>query len=542
MTSPEPNIRDWWGPGTSSATCRTQPELLAAAERLRETTYLVRDEDGGVAVAFGGAVYAAPEGRADRDLPLIGMLPPVYPEWLGDRGFGETHGCRFPYVVGEMARGIATADMVVAAAQAGFMAFFGSAGLRVETISENIDRIQAALGPGIRHWGANLIHSPQEPEAEQATVDLFLEKGVRCVSASAFMALAPSVVHFAASGLARDPGGRIRRRNHVFAKISHPSVARAFMAPPPAEMLRALVAAGRLTQEEADLAATLPVAEDITVEADSGGHTDNRTLTSLFPVIARLRDDLIAEHGYDRAIRIGAAGGLGTPSAVAAAFGLGAAYVLTGSVNQAAVESGLAADARAMLAQAAMDDVAMAPAADMFEMGVKVQVLKRGTMFAVRGQKLYDLYKSRAGLDDITGDERARLEKDVFRAPLDEVWANTRAYFEKRNPAEAERGIADPKYRMALVFRWYLFMGAQWAREGVAERRADYQIWCGPAMGAFNDWSRGSFLEPPENRTVVQIARNLMEGAAVVTRAQQLRSFGVAMPPASCGYRPRPLG
>ena len=219
MTSPEPNIRDWWGPGTSSATCRTQPELLAAAERLRETAYLVRDEDGGVAVAFGGAVYAAPEGRADRDLPLIGMLPPVYPEWLGDRGFGETHGCRFPYVVGEMARGIATAEMVVAAAQAGFMAFFGSAGLRVETIAENIDRIQATLGPGIRHWGANLIHSPQEPEAEQATVDLFLEKDVRCVSASAFMALAPSVVHYAASGLARDAGGRIRRRNHVFAKI-----------------------------------------------------------------------------------------------------------------------------------------------------------------------------------------------------------------------------------------------------------------------------------------------------------------------------------
>ena len=44
------------------------------------------------------------------------------------------------------------------------------------------------------------------------------------------------------------------------------------------------------------------------------------------------------------------------------------------------------------------------------------------------------------------------------------------------------------------------------------------------------------------NCVSAQIARNLMEGAAVVTRAQQLRTFGVAMPPASCGYRPRPLG
>ena len=36
----------------------------------------------------------------------------------------------------------------------------------------------------------------------------------------------------------------------------------------------------------------------------------------------------------------------------------------------------------------------MAPAADMFEMGVKLQVLKRGTMFPMRAQKLYELYRA----------------------------------------------------------------------------------------------------------------------------------------------------
>ena len=46
-------------------------------------------------------------------------------------------------------------------------------------------------------------------------------------------------------------------------------------------------------------------------------------------------------------------------------------------------------------------------------------------------------------------------------------------------------------------------------------------------MGAFNDWAAGSFLSRPANRTVVQIALNLLEGAAVVTRAQQLRAAGV---------------
>ena len=60
-------------------------------------------------------------------------------------------------------------------------------------------------------------------------------------------------------------------------------------------------------------------------------------------------------------------------------------------------------------------------------------------------------------------------------------------------------------------------------------------------MGAFNAWVAGSFLEPPDNRTVVQIARNLLEGAAVATRAQQLRSYGVPVPSAAFDFRPRPL-
>ena len=125
---------------------------------------------------------------------------------------------------------------------------------------------------------------------------------------------------------------------------------------------------------------------------------------------------------------------------------------------------------------------------------------------------------------------------------VDDIWAETEAFFAARDPRQVERASADPKHRMALVFRWYLFNGAQWAREGHAERRADYQIWCGPAMGAFNEWVRGSFLEPVGARTVRQIALNLLEGAATVTRAGQLRAAGVAMPASAFDFRPRPLG
>jgi PfaD family protein len=429
--------------------------------------------------------------------------------------------------------------MVVAAARAGFLAFFGAAGLAPERIEAAVRELAAELGETT--WGSNLIHSPNEPAVEEATVELYLRRGVRRMSASAFMGLTLPVVRYAASGLARDAHGRVRRSNFVFAKVSRPETARPFLSPAPREMLAALVAAGKLTRDEAELAATVPVAEDVTVEADSGGHTDNRPLTVIFPVIAALRDELTACHGYERPIRLGAAGGIGSPPAAAAAFALGAAYVLTGSVNQAAVESGLGSEAKRLLAEAGIADVIMAPSADMFEQGVKVQVLRRGTMFGVRAQRLYDLYAAWPSLEALPPADRARVEDEILRLPLAEVWRETERFWAARDPSQNERAARDPRHRMALCFRWYLGQASRWAIADEVTRRADFQIWCGPAMGAFNDWARGSFLEPPTNRTVAQIGLNLLEGAAVLARAQQLRGAGVAVPAAAFQFRPRPL-
>jgi PfaD family protein len=490
-----------------------------------------------VAIGRDGGIV----GGVGADEALVAVLPPVYPEWLGDRSFCAAHGCRFPYVVGEMARGIASADMVIAGARAGLMAFFGSAGLPIPEIDEAIRTIQGALGSDMRNWGANLIHSPQESRMEMDFAELMLERGVSNISASAFMRLAPAVVYLSAKGLRRGADGSVVRRTHIFAKVSRVEVARPFLSPAPESMLRPLVEAGKLTAEEAQLARTIPVAGDITVEADSGGHTDNRPLPVLLPRIIELADEVAAEFGYVQRPRIGVGGGLGTPAALASAFAAGAAFVVTGSVNQATVESALSEDGRRMLAQASMTDVAMAPAADMFEMGVEVQVLKRGTMFAQRGRELYRIYRTYDSFEAMPADEFSAMEQRLLGRPVAEIWADTRSFFDKRDPQEIERAEKDPKHRMALVFRWYLFMGAQWARSGEEGRRADYQIWCGPAMGAFNDWARGSFLEPVESRTVVQIGLNLLEGAAWVTRASQLRLAGVPLAPGDGTFVPRPL-
>jgi hypothetical protein len=94
---------------------------------------------------------------------------------------------------------------------------------------------------------------------------------------------------------------------------------------------------------------------------------------------------------------------------------------------------------------------------------------------------------------------------------------------------------------MALIFRWYLGMSSRWAVVGDKDRAMDYQIWCGPAMGSFNDWVTGSYLKTPGNRRVADVAHHLMLGAAFHTRLAQLRSTGVHIPSTAGDYRPVPL-
>ena len=277
------NLGGWRGESPPSFDPRG---LVEATHRMREPVHLVREGAAGrVGVAFGGQRI---DGAGP--YPLLASLPALYPEWLGDRSFLEVHGVRFPYVAGAMANGIATAELVIAMAQAQMLGFFGAGGLSFERVEVEIARIQGALNPG-QAWGANLIHSPNEPELEAAVADLYIRAGVPRVSASAYMKLTAPIVRYSASGLYVGPDGEIARKHHVFAKVSRPEVASVFMAPAPAELLSELVLKGQLSAEQARLAERVPVAEDYTVEADSGGHTDNRPLPALMPIMLTLRDE-----------------------------------------------------------------------------------------------------------------------------------------------------------------------------------------------------------------------------------------------------------
>ncbi|MFZ7126825.1 MAG: PfaD family polyunsaturated fatty acid/polyketide biosynthesis protein [Desulfobacterales bacterium] len=532
----------WYSDGTEPETGRYA--LDAALPRLGLPIYIV-NRNGSLAISQeGGALLSAgapPAPRPGKDgFPLSAIVPPLLPEALGAPGFRKRYGLRYAYVAGAMANGITSVEMVEAAGKNGMIGFFGAAGLSPDRIESAIERIQASLGD--RPYGFNLIHSPYEPSLETATVDLYLRRGVRCISASAYLRLTLPLVLFRAKGIHRSKDGRIVCPNRVIAKVSRVEVAQRFFSPPPEAMLSELVRSGRITAEEASLASRIPVASDLTAEADSGGHTDNRPALTLFPIMTALRDQITARHEYDEPIWVGLGGGIATPEAAAAAFAMGAAYILTGTVNQACVEAGTSERVRLMLAEAGQADVAMAPSADMFEMGVKVQVLKRGTMFPLRAQRLYDLYRQHHHWEEMPSEEKQNLETQFFKCSFAEEWEQTRQFFMHRDPRQVEKANTDPRHKMALVFRAYLGKSSKWANSGEADRQMDYQIWCGPGIGAFNAWCRGTFLERPQNRKTVDVALNLLFGAAVLTRISWARAQGVDIHPGPELLQPRPRG
>ncbi|WLQ38959.1 PfaD family polyunsaturated fatty acid/polyketide biosynthesis protein [Streptomyces laculatispora] len=435
---------------------------------------------------------------------------------LGSASFRRDFGVDYAYLAGSMYRGIASKELVVAMGRAGFMGFLGAAGLNPVRVADDIAHIRRHLAPR-QPFGVNLLCDLQDPARETANVEMLLAHGVRVIEASAFIKVTPALVLFHLSGLRARPGGGIARDTRIVAKVSRPEVAREFMQPAPQDVVAQLVAEGRVTREQAALARGVPVAQDLTVEADSGGHTDRGVSTVLLPSMQSLRLRLTREFGYTEKIRLGLAGGIGTPHAVAAAFAMGADFVMTGSINQCTVEAGISDAVKDRLQNIDVQDTDYCPAGDMFEMGALVQVLKKGVLFPARANRLHALYKNYESWEEIPQAIRRQIQDAYFKKSVDEVWRETCEHLRKTGRAsEIERAERSPKRRMALVFRWYYGYTSRLSFLDTDLDRANVQIHTGPALGAFNQWARGAPWESWRNRHPDRIAMQLMREASSI--------------------------
>lgn len=452
------------------------------------------------------------------------QLPNLSATDFGDSEFKKTYGLKYALYGGAMANGIASADMAIALGKAGCMGSYGAGGQRLETIAQEIDKMKAALGE--KPFLVNML-SNRNADMEMKLAQLLIDKEVLGVEASAYIVPSEALVYFRVKGI-REENGKIVIPHKIIAKVSREEVLEKFVSPPAAEAVAALLKAGRITAEEAALASRIPMADDITAEADSGGHTDGRPMVSMLPALIALANRKQAEFGYQRKVRVGAGGGVGTGLSCLGAFEMGAAYVVTGSVNQGCVESGTSDYVKQVLAETAMADVTMAPCADMFEVGAKVEVIKKKTMYAQNAQKLYEYYVKYPSFEAIPAADRDRIEKRILKDSFDNIWQGTKEYFSRVDPAKIPQAERNPKMKMALVFRWYLGSSSRWAVQGDPNRKFDMQIWCGQSMGAFNLWVKGTPLEKAENRHVGEVACLLLNSCAYHYMKNLLIRMGAA--------------
>ncbi len=217
---------------------------------------------------------------------MLIAIPPLEIQQLGDPNFLQFHGVKYAYVTGAMAHGIASEELVIALGKEKILSSFGAGGLSPSRVEKAIHRIQQALNQG--PYAFNLLHSPSEPAIERRMVDLYLQYQVRTIEASAFLDLTDNIVYYRAAGLSLNAANQIEIKNKIIAKISRREVATKFLQPAPTKLLKQLVEQGLISELQATLAEKIPMADDITVEADSGGHTDNRPLVCLIPFYPRI--------------------------------------------------------------------------------------------------------------------------------------------------------------------------------------------------------------------------------------------------------------
>lgn len=321
--------------GSNNSIAFEAETIKAKLLNLDKPCYFV-SKNGQIGVTNEGYLGDRHNGKSP-EIETLTAIPPLLPQQLGDRNFLDFHKVKYAYMTGSMANGIASEELVIALGKENILSSFGAAGLVPERIKQAIKTIQNAL-PN-KPYCFNLIHSPSESVIEKSAVDLYLKYEVNTVEASAFLDLTPNIVYYRVAGLSVNSHNEIEVKNKVISKVSRREVATKFMQPAPTKILKELVNQELISELQAKLASFVPMADDITVEADSGGHTDNRPLVCLLPSILALREEIQLQYNYNTPIRVGAAGGIGTPHSALGAFVMGADYIVTGSINQSCIEA-----------------------------------------------------------------------------------------------------------------------------------------------------------------------------------------------------------
>ncbi|MGW4463795.1 ACP S-malonyltransferase [Micromonospora sp. NPDC004704] len=412
-----------------------------------------------------------PTGSAPADTSPVPTpsRPAVAPNPTGTRVGGSAalraeYDVRYACLAGSLPYGVTSPALLRRLSDAGLLGFFGAGGLDTAAIRAALVELRGVPRYGMAWPGGR---------DERSLCDLYLVHDVRQVEVSGPLgAVSPQLVRFRyADGLRR-----------VLVRITDPATATRFLRPPDPAVVRALVDEGLLDANAAASAARLPVATDLAAEGDA---------LALVPALVAQRDREAPT------VRIGVAG-VGTPAAVAAAFALGADFVVTTTVNQCTPEAATSDAAKDLLGTLDVTDTRDAPDPELFELGARSRVAHKGTLFAARAEELYRLYLRHDRLEDLSAQERVALERTHFGRPLEVV--------------RESLGVVgrDAKHGLALVFAAYCREATAAALRGTPGQRLNYRVPASADIGAFNRLVDSEPLADWRTRHADAVAERLM--------------------------------
>lgn len=440
---------------------------------------------------------------------------------LGSNSFRQDYRLDYAYLVGSMHLGITSKELVVKLAKSKMLGFLSTKGVLLEKVESDIKWIKSQLHKGVC-FGVNLFYDCKPKETEEL-ISLYLKLQVNVIEVSGFQNITSELALYRLKGLTISEAGDIHCANKIIAKVTRPEVAALFMKPAPEYIVNQLLEQKKITAQQAELSQKIPMSHDICAQADSGWNTDRQLPSILLPSIQSLRDEIQKNKHYGNTIRIGLAGGIGTPQAVANAFLMGADFILTGSINQCTVEAATSELVKNLLQSINVQDTDYIPSSDFLEFGQQSQVLRKGVMFPSRVNKLYDLYEKYDDINHIPNNTITKLKQNYFGKNLDTKWTEI---FEKSNSQDRHIIVEDgneSEISMEHILKYYIELTCSLALEGEKEYQENFQIHTGPSLGAFNQWVKNTSIENWQQRHVDEIGIKMMNDAIkILEDAQQL--------------------
>ena len=440
---------------------------------------------------------------------------------LGSNLFRQNYQAKYAYMVAGLQGGAMSYEMLKTLRINNILGFLGTS---IVPLADTLRIVEAAKQDHLpMPYGLTVMYDQLVAIREEQVLALAAKNDIPYIEAVGYLQPSTALVRYKFSQVAQSATGKAYSPRKIFARASRPEIAQMFLSPPSAKVLAQLTAEGVLTPQQAEMAKQLPIADELIIEGNSGWNYLEYTPEVLLPLIENLRDQLLEEHQLNHRAGLGVAGDIGSPHSAVTAFMLGADFVVTESVNCCTQQAALSAEAKDMLQAASVQDIEYAPSLHQFELGGKEKVLRKGVFFPARAGKLYELYQSHASIDEIGAKDKEKLAERYFKLPLAQVWEEAKTQICLQDQALIQKAEANPKYKMALMFRWYLWRGWQAALSGEPDNKVNYHISCSPALGACNHWLKGTGMENWQNRDVVALADKIMADTAALADEQTRR-------------------